>query len=232
MSTTESVIDVTVALGKGVYSVGEDIVLGINRTGEGLGLGEDGRSATIGNENKAMVSLVENIIQYGINDKRSPLYKAILYILENYYTYFPDDAITYLSKKAGIGAGYTAGRMVIGKKLVTVVAMKISAAIAVSAAYKQVAKRIGVSASATATGIGAPIGLLMAQGLMQRSSVASLRLKSKSPKLYSILRKNGDLQMLYFLLEKPMNKHVEAISIAERDVKKIQRIISKKYKLK
>lgn len=38
MSFTVSAIDMVTALGKGVYSVGQDIVLGAERTGEGLGL--------------------------------------------------------------------------------------------------------------------------------------------------------------------------------------------------
>jgi hypothetical protein len=108
-----------------------------------------------------------------------------------------------LAKKAGIGMGYIAGRMVTGRNLVILVAAKIAISIASSAAYKQIAKRIGVSAGASASGIGAPIGRLMAQGLMQRSSHASMRLRSKSPKLYRTLQMNGDLQLLYFFWKNP-----------------------------
>ncbi len=232
MAFTDDAIDVTVALGKGIYSVGQDIALGVERTGEGLGLGDDGRTATIGYENRAMVSLVEEFIKYGISDQRSPLYKSIVHVLEHYYSYFPDQAISALAKQAGVGAGYTIGRMVIGKKLATAVATRIAMAIAASAAYKQIAKRIGVSAGASATGIGTPIGLLMMQGFMQRSSHASMRLKNKSPKLYTLLHRNGDLQLLYFLLEKPLEKHVEAISTAERNITRFQSAINRKYKLK
>jgi len=232
MSLVENAVDISVALGKGIYSVGEDIVYGVDRTGEGLGLGEDGRVATIGYENRAMVTLIENFISYGVSDKRSPLYKSIVYVLEHYYSYFPDNAISHLSKQAGIGAGYTLGRMVIGKKLATAIATRIAAAIAASAAYKQLVKRIGVSAGASATGVGTPIGLLMMQGFLQRSSLASSRLRHKSPKLYSTLQRNGDLQLLYFLLEKPLQKHIDAIAIAEQNLPKFQQSIQKTYKLK
>jgi hypothetical protein len=231
MSFTDDAIDMVTALGKGVYSVGQDIALGLERTGEGLGLGENGRMATIGYENRAMVSLISRFIKYGINDKRSPLYESIVYVLEHYYSYFPEEVIKKLSKQAGLGAAYTAGRMVIGKKLATAVATRIAAAIAVSAAYKQIAKRIGVSAGASATGIGTPIGLLMMQGLLQRSSHASARLKSKSPKLYSILQGKGDLQLLYFLLEKPLEKYVAAISTAENNNAQFQSAIKRRYNL-
>ncbi|MEJ2755846.1 MAG: hypothetical protein P8104_08455, partial [Gammaproteobacteria bacterium] len=184
MSFTDDAIDVVVALGRGVYSVGQDIVLGVERTGEGLGLGRDGRVATIGYENRAMVSIVEEFVKYGITDQRSPLYKSIVHVLEHYYSYFPDQVIMTLANQAGIGAGYIVGRMVIGKKLATAVATRIAMSIAASATYKQIAKRIGVSVGVSATGIGAPVGMLMAQGFMQRSSHASMRLRNKSTRLY------------------------------------------------
>lgn len=232
MAFTDNVVDITTALGKGIYSVGQDIVLGIERTGEGLGLGNDGKIATIGYENKAMVTIVEDFIKFGLSDQRSPVYKSIVHILEHYYSYFPDNAISSLAKQASIGAGYTVGRMVIGKKLATSVAIRIAVAIAASTAYKQIAKRIGISAGASATGIGTPIGLLMMQGFMQRSSHASVRLKNKSPKLYSILQQNGNLQLLYFLLEKPLEKHVEAISTAEKNTQQFNAAINRKYNLR
>jgi hypothetical protein len=217
MVFVDDTVDVAVALGNGIYSVGQDIVLGIERTGEGLGLGKDGRIDIIGHENNAMALLIRDVIKYGIKNRKSPLYKTILLILEDYYTYIPDKVLSDLSKKAGIGAGYMAGRMIIGKRLASEIAMKIAIAIAASATFKQIAKRMGISAAVSGTGVGAPIGLLMIQGLMQHSSRASIRLKSKSPKLYTILQRNGNLQMLYFLLEKPLKKHIEAISIAEQN---------------
>ncbi len=229
MSFTDDAIDVVVALGKGVYSVGQDVVLGLERTGEGFGLGSDGRMATIGYENRAMVSIVENFVKYGISNPRSPLYKSIVHVLEHYYLFFPDKVITALAKQAGIGAGYAVGRMVIGKKLAAAVATRIAMAIAASATYKQIAKRIGVSAGASASGIGTPIGLLMMQGFMQRSSHASMRLRHKSPKLYFILQRNGNLQLLFFLLEKPLEKYVQAITAAEGSNAQFQSAINRKY---
>lgn len=231
MFVVDDSIDVAVALGKGVYSVGQDIVFGIQRTGEGLGFGSDDRIAEIGYENRAMVSLFEDFFRYGVSDQRSPLYKHIVYVLEHYYSYFPDAAIAALAKQVGVGAGYTAGRMMIGKKLAEAVAIRIAVTIAASAAYKQIAKRIGVSAGASATGIGTPLGLLMMQGLMQRSSYAAMRLRMQSPKLYSILQRNDDLQLLYFLLEKPLEKYIQAISTAERNSDEFMGAISRKYEL-
>lgn len=230
MSVLDNSVDVAAALGKGVYSVGQDIVLGIQRSGEGLGFGNDGRMAEIGHENSAILSLLEEFFRYGASDKKSPLYKSIVHILEHYYSFFPDDVISALTKQAGIGAGYTAGRMVIGKKLAEAIATKIAVAIAASTAYKQIAKRIGISAGASTTGIGTPIGLLMAQGLMQRSSLASARLRMKSPQLYFLLQRNGDLQLLYFLLEEPLKKYIQAIHTAEKNYTDFINAIDRQYK--
>lgn len=99
MSFIDSSIDVAAALGRGVYSVGQDIAFGIERTGEGLGLGADGRMENIGYENRAMVSLLEKLFKYGASDQRNPLYKSIIYVLEHYYSFFPDEAITALAKR-------------------------------------------------------------------------------------------------------------------------------------
>lgn len=231
MSKIDVAIDITNALGKGIYSVGEDIVLGLDRTREGLGMGHDGRMAEIGFENAAMVSLIKNIVKYGIIDRNNPIYKSIVSILETYYSYFPDQVIDILAKEAGIATGYVVGRTVIGVRLATIVATRIATAIAASAAYKQFAKRLGVSAAAGSSGVGIPITMVMLQGVLQRSSNAAKRLKMKCPRLYSKLERNGDLELIYFLIEKPLNNHIEAIANAERNNVEFQNSVKRKYKL-
>ncbi|CAN0606719.1 unnamed protein product [Ectocarpus sp. 12 AP-2014] len=51
------------------------------------------------------------------------------------------------------------------------------------------------------------------QGLLQRGSQASQRLQSMAPDLHQLLRQDG-LDMMYFLVEKPMQKHIQAIAAA------------------
>lgn len=162
-----------------------------------------------------MIGLLERVVEYGIKDPKSPLHQVIYYVLENYYSHLPEEALHEVAKEARIGVAYTAGRLVIGKKLAKAIAMKIAAAIAATAVYRSIAMRIGVSKGASATGVGLPIGLLIGQGIMQRSSRASIRLRKKSPNLYRQLRRNGDLQLLYFIVETPLEKYVEAIALAE-----------------
>ncbi|MDR2209766.1 MAG: hypothetical protein LBE22_12600 [Azoarcus sp.] len=227
-------VDYAVALGKsicsGVYSVAEDLALGAQRSGEGLGAGQDGRVAEIGYENRVIANLTVDAIKYGTSDERSPLFRAIVLILEEYYSYFPEEVLLYLTKKANLFIGYTAGRMVIGKMLAKAIAIRVAAAVAASATYKALANRLGVSAAASATGIGVVITLLMGQGILQRSSHAAKRLQSKSPKLFSVLEKNGDLQFLYFILEKPLEPYFEAVAFAEHDPHQFQWIVNTRYR--
>jgi len=101
--------------------------------------------------------------------------------------------------------------MVLSKKLAEAIALRIATTIAATTVYKTLASKISVSSGASATGIGAPIGLLMMQGVLQRSSIASQRLKINRPKLHNIMQQNGNLQFIYFIVEKPMEKYIHSI---------------------
>lgn len=222
MSVVDEALDISSALGNGVYAIGQDIVFGFQRTGQGYGLGEDGRVGEIGYENQAMVELLQKVAEYGITDPKSPLHQVIYYVLENYYSHLPESVLNKVASEARVGVAYAAGRLVIGKKLARAVAVRVAVAIAATAVYKSIAVRIGVAAGTSATGIGVPIGLLIGQGIMQRSSRASRRLRKKSPELYRKLRRKGDLQLLYFIVERPLEKYVEAIALAERSPKEFR----------
>jgi hypothetical protein len=211
MSLNDTFMDMSLALGQGIYSVGEDVVFGFNRTTEGLGLGENGRMLQIGYENRILYALFNDLIKFGIENKNSPLFKAISVILEHYYSSFSDENIKKIAHQAGVGASYSLGRMVLGKKLAEAIALRIATTIAATTAYKTLASKISVSSGASATGIGAPIGLLMMQGVLQRSSIASQRLQINRPKLHNIMQQNGNLQFIYFIVEKPMEKYIHSI---------------------
>ncbi|MBQ0730386.1 MAG: hypothetical protein KBT75_06785 [Oleispira antarctica] len=211
MSLNDAFMDMSLALGQGIYSVGEDVVFGFNRTTEGLGLGENGRMLQIGYENRILYALFNDLIKFGIENKNSPLFKAISVILEHYYSSFSDENIKKIAHQAGVGASYSLGRMVLGKKLAEAIALRIATTIAATTVYKTLASKISVSSGASATGIGAPIGLLMMQGVLQRSSIASQRLKINRPKLHNIMQQNGNLQFIYFIVEKPMEKYIHSI---------------------
>ncbi len=229
MGFFDDVADVATALGNGVYSVGEDIFYGAERTVEGIGLAGFDRSAEIGIENEYLARNLTALAKYGLQGPNSPLREIIVKILERYYGSFPEVAIRKLAKAAGIGGAYVAGRLVLGKKLATTIAVKVAKRIAATTAYKQLAKKLGVSGAAGATGVGAVVSLAMLQGVAQRASKASKRLKSKHPALWKDLRRQKGLDMLFFLVEKPLAKYLNAIEAAHKNSPLFQREVTKMY---
>lgn len=125
-----------------------------------------------------MTGLLLRFARFGIHHSQSPLYGIILNILEEYFSLFPDEALYRVAQELGIeekgvdlsliadpvsreaakGAAYMFGRMIIGKKVAAVVAERIAIAIAATTAYRIIATRIGLSAGASAPGVGLPIG--------------------------------------------------------------------------
>ena len=85
-----------------INSVGQDVALGFERTGEGLGFGEDGRMGQIGFENNAIAVLLSDTVKYGVNNRNSPLFKSIVHILEHYYVSLTDEELQAVAKQAGI----------------------------------------------------------------------------------------------------------------------------------
>ncbi|MDF0604793.1 hypothetical protein HZU77_003870 [Neisseriaceae bacterium TC5R-5] len=116
------------------------------------------------------------------------------------------------------------------KQVVNKVVNKIAITIAGTAAFKQLATKLGVSVGTSATGVGIPIALVLIQGTLQRSSLAAQRLKRKNATLYSFLQQEN-LQYLYFLLEKPMEKYIDAANLAEQNLPLFQQSILNLYKL-
>ncbi|BDC51875.1 hypothetical protein F183_A41900 [Bryobacterales bacterium F-183] len=214
MGAWDHLIDFGTALGKGVVSVGEDLVGGVERTAQGLGTSGTARMSEIGTENAYLVDILIALVKSAPDAPENPLFKIITRILEAYYEKFPEDALQKIYKTAAIGAGYMAGRMIIGKKLAEAIAKRLIARIAASTAFKQLATKLGVSAAAGSTGVGIVITLVMVQGVGQRASKASKRLKARNRKLWDALRTEKGLDMLYFLVEEPMSKYMDAIDMA------------------
>jgi hypothetical protein len=160
----EQFFNTSVALGKGVYSVGEDLVYGIERTAEGLGASSSGRISEIGQENE------------------------------------------YIAK---------------------IITKRILIKIAASEGFKLLALRLGISTATTISGIGtfgitAIVGGLMFQGVLQRASKSAEKIEKEYPYISKKLKENGHLDMLYFLIEGPMKKHLNAIKEARKFPKQFE----------
>ena len=151
-------------------------------------------------------------VRYAISDGKNPITAIVTIIMSRSYVGFSDELMAKLAKAAGLALTKTAGRAMIGKALAQKIARRIAFKIAASAAYKKLAKKLGLSSAARSTGIGMPISMLLLQGVAQRASAASRRLRAKYPALYNELEAAGGLDMLFFLVEKPMNHQLEAIA--------------------
>jgi hypothetical protein len=229
MGLFDNIVSFGTALRIGVISVGKDVYFGAERTAEGLGAGGYDRAAEIGLENDFLVHLLPRLFRGVVRFKDSPLYQIVETILEKYYEKFPEDALNTRINAAGITTGYLGGRMGIGRILAGEIAARIAVQIAETTAYKELAKKLGVSAAADSTGVGIPIGLIMAQGVAQRASRASQRLKSRNQMLWSLLRAQAGLDMIYFLVEDPMAQYLDAIDLATSNPTQFEIEVRKVY---
>jgi len=225
-------------IGKGVYSFGEDMVLGGQRTFEGWGGGEDGRAAEIGYENRVIVSLIYDAVRYGLDSEKAPLYMLIARIVKEFLAVLPEGVQRYLAKKLEVAAlkkgAEIAGRSFIAKPLLKAITLRAVKKVAASAAYKFLVARLGISGAATITlPVFGPLVLLVTtQGTLQRASHAAARLQAKAPGLFAILAKN-DLQFLYFLVEEVLEPLVDIISSAEKlakDGKRLETVDTQRFK--
>lgn len=222
----ELLIDTSVALGKGVYSVGEDLVYGIERTAEGLGASSSGRISEIGQENEHIAKIIFESLKYPLEEK-GPLYKAIKIILIEYYSNFPEETLRMIAEKGNIAVGFLAGRMLIGTAIAKSITKRILIKIAASEGFKLLALRLGISTATTISGIGtfgitAIVGGLMFQGVLQRASKSAEKIEKEYPYISKKLKENGHLDMLYFLIEGPMKKHLNAIKEARKFPKQFE----------
>lgn len=213
----DDVLDFSVGLGEAIVSVGEDIALGVQRSAQGLGASGSARQSQIGSENERTAKILYKALTTAPSAATHPLTLTVTHIMTKYYDVLPDEMLRALAKKAGVVAATTAANMAVRKQtkayLIKKVVPKIASKIASSAAYRALAKRLGVSAGASASGVGTLVGLLMAQGLIQRASISSRRLAIVAPDLHRTLKRDG-LDMLFFLVEKPMEKQMKAIAAA------------------
>ncbi|MBM7066088.1 hypothetical protein [Actibacterium sp. 188UL27-1] len=216
MGLLDDAWSVAKGLGEGALSVGEDFVGGIERTAEGLGVRGTDRIVEIGTENEILWGLLTKTVNTSISVAGNPLTAAITRVIVEYYEFLPEDLALDAAKKAGASvAPGMAGKAIakaIAKKLATRLALKVAA----STAFKQLATKLGISAGTTASGVGIPISLALFQGTAQRASKGSRKLKMLDRQIWSDLRKSGGLDMIYFLVEKPLEPYMAGIILARK----------------
>ena len=94
----------------------------------------------------------------------------------------------------------------VGKALAQKAFVTIANKILLSGVFKQLAKKLGVSAAVSKTGVGIPLAVFSSLGLIEKASGAADNLREDFPHVYQRLAKD-DLHMLWFVIE----PHIPAI---------------------
>lgn len=209
----------TKKVARGAVSVGKDIYHGADRTIEGLNFFDQDRQVEIAVENEMVVKLVTNTFKSAVGAASNPLTQLAGAILGAYMITVPDDVIEEMAKDAGVSYAPTAVGKYLGKLVAAKITERVLRRVVKTKLFKMLAKKIGISAGAAATGVGAPISLLMWQGMAQKASKASRRLKKIDPKLHRELRRKGGLDMLYFIAEKQLKPYVHGVAMARKNPK-------------
>lgn len=196
-------LSVAETIGKGIVSVPETLFDGLMRTGEGLAFWNSDEEVKIGLQNERAYKALRFIFKYGIDDYNSPVEKAIRIILVNFYDSLPKKERKKVIDFAINKSVFTSSKLITSAILSQFIARRVSKRIVASYVVKSLLK-------ATMSG---EFTLLSMQGLLYKAGKASDKLKNKFPKIYWELRRKN-LDMIYFLIEKPMTKYLEAIRLA------------------
>lgn len=190
------------AIGEGVISVPETLLDGVKRTAEGWEFWDKEQEVKIDEQNKRAYRALKKIIKYGVKGFHSPIEKAVRIILFHFYESLPKKQRDKLLDAAIAKGLHVGSKTLTSMGLSYVISTRLTNKIIASEAIKKVF-RYTMSVEFT---------LLSMQGLLYQAGAASDRLQKKFPAIFVEMR-NKDLDMIYFLIEKPMNKYLEAIRL-------------------
>ena len=135
--------------------------------------------------------------------KHGPILQIVFIVTKEYFKHFPDQVLVAAAKKAGIIISERASKALILNELADAVTIGIVWACGINMALKKTIRTI----------IGSTLLIVMIEGAIERAERASQQLKATCPAIYHQLRiRNLDLG--YFLVEKPLKKYIEAYNRA------------------
>ncbi len=188
------------SIGDGIISLPETLWHGIERTGRDLGFDGSQPFEEAWAQNWRLLKLLEHTVKYVVRDYRTPLVRSVEIIFKNYYETLPECAKRKINNAAGKKVAYLGGKIAVNAIVVKEIAKKISDKLMKTTFFTRIPKLLIKEA-----------GLILSiQGTIYKSAQASERLKAKFPKIWLEMKKH-DLDMLYFLIEKPMQKYLNAI---------------------
>jgi hypothetical protein len=188
------------ALGDGAISVPITLWDGLKRTVEGYEVENQQQEVKIAQQDDRAAAVLKELFKYGIENYNSPLEKTIRIILHDFYQSLSESErdklktagakkIWYVVGKssASLGLSYSAGRLILDRLAMQGV---------VKALFKYT--------------MSIELSLLAMQGVLYKAGAASDRLKAKYPRVWLQLKKY-DLDMIYFLVERPLQKYMEVM---------------------
>jgi len=197
----------------GVISIPADLAYGARRTYEDIA-----GSHLVREQNKAerqrIWYVLKKAFDLGASEEAGPISKIVKIILTDFYDILPDATIEVIAKKAGLGTSYMSGRMSTQIGLTTLVVRKLAIEIALKASVKRAVK----------FGVGAAVSAFLLQGLMERASEASKRLRRTHPKIHASLKLN-DLDMAFILVEDSMKPILNAIEVHGKNKEEFNQLI-------
>lgn len=195
-------LTVAEAIGQGVLSVPETLLDGLKRTAEGLEFWDVEQEIKIGGQNERALKALKKLYQFGLSTYNSPIEKAVRIILFHFYESLPKTEKEKISNLAVTKGIFMSSKLITSTALSAYVSDKIAKKIIVTDLIKRIFKYVS----------SVELTLLTMQGILYRAGSASERLRKKFPIIFMEMR-NKNLDMLYFLIEHPMTKYLEALRL-------------------
>lgn len=197
------------AVASGVVSIPVDLFYGARRTAEDVGL----MGSQVRLENAAERERLFNLLNDAFKN-RSILTRLVEILLNNFFDKIPESALNTMAAKAGYGAVRYGARYATQTFLVNLISKKVVEAAITKAVAQRIAK----------FGVGLAVSAVLFQGLLERASNSSQKLRTEHPAIYQQLRREN-LDMLYFIVEDFMEPYMQAIKLATTNAAEFQRLL-------
>ncbi|AVV39098.1 MULTISPECIES: hypothetical protein [Pantoea] len=203
---------------EGISSVPSGMYQGVVRTWEGSGLA----GSDLKNRNQRETERFMRLIK-ATADRHEPIRQLVTIVINDFYLKLDDEGKQAINSKLGYGAGRLGGRIGSQFILAQFIAKKILTRIVTVEPFKRFV-RVGSSLS---------LNVIMLQGLIEEASCASRRMQMRFPVTYSKVSRIN-LDMVYFLVEKPLEPYLVYINshplMCERIQNELCKIISSKVR--
>lgn len=185
------------SMGKGILAIPKTLIEGLIRTEQGLEFWDVDEQVKIGGQNERAFEALGKLRKYGFIGVKSPIFKLVRIILFHYYETLPENVKHKLFDQSQGQGAYLTTKVAGNYFLSQYVAKFVTKNLVDRAVFMQYMVKMEFT-------------LLTVQGILYHAGAASERLKKKFPKIYFELRKEH-LDMLYFIVEEPMKKYLNAI---------------------